>query len=522
MSMTNINYLTFISIIESFALSHLQVEAFHSDFLEQLPNFGSAGTTYPLLYVVPVGYNFTPNPVTQSRFNRITVNVYCIDLILNDRANIPAILNTTSCILNDLFKWLTEGYIDGVDVVSASQLRPLNNYTMESCAGWMMTLTVDLDSYSVCDIPWRSGAPVLGPTGTSGPQGGIGLDPISGGSTTTTTTTTTGGGSISSNPAFSNWRLRHFDSANIYLPTPQNWVAIPDCQWNRLAGVPNVDVNYTRGAWWWVIPQQGGKMIRYYDSQRRVFRVENSLSGTMSVTGPVEYGYEYQEGGLTHFSGVLGTGIVTQAGQFHPDVNVTFIWAPRQLNDHILFVHRRCGETSERWTQGPFVTTIIQIPPWTGPNDATYTMPEQLGFNLTNPLLMQPIPGYLTILTSTGQFYSVGHPNNPNASVNAIAYGTTGARNFSVAITVAFKAPTPIDVEYSWLKTEGGVVNDEQTPQASGAIPGGGVAHAPVTFTTTWSPTLPTDTFSVQIAQTTGPQTPLEVDTFDVTITQLP
>jgi hypothetical protein len=513
--MTNINYLTFISIIESFALSHFQVKAFHSDFLEQLPNFGSSGTTYPLLYVVPVGYNFTPNPATQSRFNRITVNVYCIDLILNDRANIPAILNTTSCILNDLFKWLTEGYIDGVDVVSGSSLRPLNNYTMESCAGWMMTLTVDLNSYSVCDIPWSSGAPVLGPTGTSGPQGGgTGGGGTGGGGTG-------GGGGGGSNPAFSNWRLRHSAVNTTYVPTPPGW-NVPDCEWQRLPGTPNVDVNYTRGAWWYTIPFQGGKMIRYYAPERRVFRVENTQTGTMSVTGPVEYGYEYQEGGITHFTGVLGTGVVTQAGQFHPDVNVTFIWAPRQLNDHILFVHRRCGETPELWTMGAFNTTIIQIPPWTGPNDATYTMPPQTGFNLTNPVLMQPIQGYLTILTSTGQFYNVGHPNNPNASVNAIGYGTTGARNFSVAITVAFKAPTPINVEYSWRKEEAGVVNDEQTPQASGAIPGGGVAHAPVTFTTTWSPTLSTDTFSVQIKQTTGPQTLLEVDTFDVTITQLP
>jgi hypothetical protein len=301
--------------------------------------------------VVPVGYNFTPNPITQSRFNRITVNVYCIDLILNDRANIPAILNTTSSILNDLFKWLTEGYIDGVDVVNASQLKPLNNYTMESCAGWMMTLTVDLDSYSLCDIPWIAGAPVLGPTGGSG---GTGPGPGPTGPT----------GPI--DPGGSNWRLNYSVISGTTTPVQNPPVFPADCVWSPLNGLANNNVAFQIGAWQTIIPFQIENEVRYFGSIQRNFNVTASVSASLPTPGIIEWGFRYSQGftgSMGQYTSVLGTGTVVTGGVAHAPVTLTTTWSPSIEGDKLGLAVRFCGTTPQVITNGTGINvTIQQIP----------------------------------------------------------------------------------------------------------------------------------------------------------------
>lgn len=339
--MDNVNYAIFLSYIKAFADAHLQVRRFASDFVDQLQNFGSAGTTYPLLYVAPTTYNFKPNQFTGSRFNELTVNIYCIDLLLEDRTNVNAILNTTSCVLNDLFKWLTEGLLPGVDVIRASGLRPLNNYTMESCAGWVMTLTVDLSSYGICEIPFAYD-PIL-PTSGTGAQTGPTPPPPP--------------------PPQNDWRLNYSIFSGIYTP---NIGGPPlDCNFVPLNGVAQNNTQYQIGAWQTVIPFQLENEIRYMGNTPRTFSISASISMSAPLPGVIEYTYRKTEG-VTGSQGTFvqppgATGTVVTGGVAHAPVTLTGLWTPSVPGDLFGLAVRYCGTPSQVLTLASANVTINQI-----------------------------------------------------------------------------------------------------------------------------------------------------------------
>lgn len=180
-------HLTLIQLFESFASAHLEVKRFKSDFTEQMGNFGIETEEYPILYCVPSSNVFGADEFTDR--NQYTFTFYSVDIINKGRTNINPILNTTALILNDLHLWLKDGELPGIDVLDASSINPVNNYLLDYVAGWSMTITLDVDSYSVCQIPF-SESPIIsvsdcdivysqwmgpqGPTGPSGPTGGTG------------------------------------------------------------------------------------------------------------------------------------------------------------------------------------------------------------------------------------------------------------------------------------------------------------------------------------------------------------
>ena len=151
----NITYLKLLQLFESFASAHLEVRRFKSDFLEQLQNFGTEGNSYPIFYVVPTPATFGGIDI-YSDMNQYGFTVYCLDIIQEDRANINAILNTTSLILNDFHKWLKDGDIPGIDLLSDSFITPINNYALDGLAGWSLNITVEVSTYSVCEIPFKN------------------------------------------------------------------------------------------------------------------------------------------------------------------------------------------------------------------------------------------------------------------------------------------------------------------------------------------------------------------------------
>jgi len=182
----NYTYIKLLQLFESFASAHLEVRRFKSDFLEQLGNFGIQDEQYPILYCVPSPANFNADPFAD--LNSFTFTFYALDVIQKDRQNINVILNTNSLILNDLHKWLKDGEIPGIDILSTSSIDPVNNYILDYVAGWKMTITMEVETYSVCEIPFEN-SPIIsiescdiiysqwqgpiGPTGPTGPSGGL-------------------------------------------------------------------------------------------------------------------------------------------------------------------------------------------------------------------------------------------------------------------------------------------------------------------------------------------------------------
>jgi hypothetical protein len=117
-----------IKRLETFCNSHLQVQKFGADFLEQLPNFATQDEKYPIVFVN------IPN------------------IIQKDRDNIITILSDTQLILNDIYLDLQTGTDWTIDVTAAS-MTPLNNDLLDYAAGFVMTLDIEVETYCVTDLP---------------------------------------------------------------------------------------------------------------------------------------------------------------------------------------------------------------------------------------------------------------------------------------------------------------------------------------------------------------------------------
>lgn len=147
--MANQTYIRILTAIESFASEHLQVKKFASDFPEQLPNFATKDEAYPILFVSPTSSIFNQYS------NQFDLTVFCYDVIQKDRENINTILSDTNQILNDLTKWLKDGDIEGIDLTNSPSVAPINNDLLDYVAGWQMTISLSIDTYSLCEVPFN-------------------------------------------------------------------------------------------------------------------------------------------------------------------------------------------------------------------------------------------------------------------------------------------------------------------------------------------------------------------------------
>jgi hypothetical protein len=150
----NTSYIKLLQLIKQFADNHLQVKRFSADFDEQVDSYGNTSEAYPILYVAPQGNALGMNT------NTFTVTVYCFDLIQEGRQNINYIISDTDLILNDLYIYLRDGNYQHLDVLSEPTVTPLNNFLLDYAAGNQMTLTVEVESYGLCEIPIEPIPPV--------------------------------------------------------------------------------------------------------------------------------------------------------------------------------------------------------------------------------------------------------------------------------------------------------------------------------------------------------------------------
>ena len=136
-----------INKIEAFYNSHLQVKKVGSDFKEQMTNFATKDEKYPIVFIVPVSVSNTENT------NIFTLDIYCFDIIQKDRANIITILSDTHQILMDLYNYFTFSNDLSMDVSGIPSFTALNNDLLDYAAGYVMTITLEVDNWTDCDVP---------------------------------------------------------------------------------------------------------------------------------------------------------------------------------------------------------------------------------------------------------------------------------------------------------------------------------------------------------------------------------
>lgn len=147
-----ISYQALTDEIIAFYTNHLQVKKVGTDFKEQLFNFATKDERYPIVFIVPI------DSIPQENVTMFTLEIYCFDIIQKDRANITTILSDCHQILNDLYLNYTMSLTDtDFDVEGFPSFVPLNNDLLDYAAGWLMTITFVLPSWTDCMIPKQIG-----------------------------------------------------------------------------------------------------------------------------------------------------------------------------------------------------------------------------------------------------------------------------------------------------------------------------------------------------------------------------
>lgn len=143
------SWISLLNKIEDFCDMHLQIQKFGGEFREQMPNFATQDEKYPIIYVEPVSTNETLD------LTQFVVNIYCVDIIQKDRANINTILSDCHLILRDLYLNFHDGSDLKIDIISEPSMTPLNNLDLDYVAGWVMSVTFEVETANVCEIPER-------------------------------------------------------------------------------------------------------------------------------------------------------------------------------------------------------------------------------------------------------------------------------------------------------------------------------------------------------------------------------
>ena len=147
------SYKSLLNKIEAFCAAHLQIKKYGGEFREQMPNFATIDEKYPVVFVTPT--SDTENLNT----NQFTVDIYCVDLIQADRANLNNIISDCQLILKDMYVYYTNDNDVEIDVVGSANMSPLNNLDLDYVAGWVMSITFEVASYGSCAIPMNPISP---------------------------------------------------------------------------------------------------------------------------------------------------------------------------------------------------------------------------------------------------------------------------------------------------------------------------------------------------------------------------
>ena len=141
------SYIKLLNKIEAFCDAHYQIQRFGGEFREQMPNISTESEKYPIIFV-------TPNSATPYYDTiQIQCDVYCVDIIQKGRENINTVVSDCHLILTDLYGYFSQGDDLTVGVIGTPTQTPLNNLDLDYVAGWMMSITFELDGYCVDAIP---------------------------------------------------------------------------------------------------------------------------------------------------------------------------------------------------------------------------------------------------------------------------------------------------------------------------------------------------------------------------------
>jgi surface protein len=112
-----------------------------------MPNFSTLNERYPIVFASPI------SDVEDLNTNQFTLEIYCVDIIQKDRANLNTIVSDCHLILKDLFIYYRDDNDVDLDVVGTASISFVNNFDLDYVAGAVMTITFEVAGYGSCEIP---------------------------------------------------------------------------------------------------------------------------------------------------------------------------------------------------------------------------------------------------------------------------------------------------------------------------------------------------------------------------------
>jgi len=148
------SYIKILQKLDAFCTAHLQIKKFMGEFREQMPNFSTMDERYPIVFATPV------SDVEDLNTNQFTLEIYCVDIIQKDRANLNTIVSDCHLILKDMFIYYRDDNDTDLDVVGTASISFVNNFDLDYVAGAVMTITFEVAGYGSCEIPMNPIIPV--------------------------------------------------------------------------------------------------------------------------------------------------------------------------------------------------------------------------------------------------------------------------------------------------------------------------------------------------------------------------
>jgi hypothetical protein len=148
------SYIKILQKLDAFCTAHLQIKKFMGEFREQMPNFSTMDERYPIVFATPV------SDVEDLNTNQFTLEIYCVDIIQKDRANLNTIVSDCHLILKDMFIYYRDDNDTDLDVVGTASISFVNNFDLDYVAGAVMTITFEVAGYTWCEIPMNPIIPV--------------------------------------------------------------------------------------------------------------------------------------------------------------------------------------------------------------------------------------------------------------------------------------------------------------------------------------------------------------------------
>lgn len=142
------SYISLLQKIEDFCDNHIQIKKFKGEFREQMPNFSTMDEHYPVVFATIVS-----STALRDTFQH-TLEIYCVDIIQKDRANINTIVSDCELILRDLIIYFRDGADLSVDILGDPSISYVNNFDLDYVAGAVATITFESNGYEECEIPF--------------------------------------------------------------------------------------------------------------------------------------------------------------------------------------------------------------------------------------------------------------------------------------------------------------------------------------------------------------------------------